>query len=54
MLISGFFQAFLLYIHEHAPEQLEDARQIQWAVTHDFQRRNIERWVSDFTPFTNG
>jgi hypothetical protein len=50
MLIGGFFNAFLLHVHEHAPAELEGARRIVWIVQHESQRRNIAIWVRDFTP----
>ncbi len=50
MLIGSFFNAFLFHVHDHAPTQLEDARHVEWVVTHEFQRKNIAIWCRDFAP----
>jgi hypothetical protein len=50
MLISGFFQAFLQHVHDHAPTELARARKTEWIVKYDFQRTHITQWVRDFVP----
>ena len=50
VLISAFFNAFLQTVHDLQPECLAEAKGITWEPAHDFQDRNIRRWVQDFEP----
>jgi len=50
LLISAFFNGFLQAVHELAPEELDNARNIQWLPRFEFQRRTIQTWMDTFTP----
>jgi hypothetical protein len=50
LTISAFFNGFLQEIHDQAPELLALAKSIKWRTKFDFQKENIQRWMTDFTP----
>ena len=50
LLISAFFNSFLLRVYEANPKLLDVARKTKWELLFYFQRENIERWMAEFSP----
>ena len=51
LLISAFFNGFLQEIVDKNASLLGLARKTKWVLEFDFQRENVERWMSDFKSF---
>lgn len=50
LLISAFFNTFLQTIYDNNSSLLDSARQINWILKYDFQKKNVSRWMINFKP----
>lgn len=50
LLISAFFNAFLMQVHESQSDLLDEARNINWRLDFDFQQHNVGQWMREFQP----